>query len=42
MVDDLAFFKAEASYGGVDYGYNAFYTVDDLVDPYMSYTFATV
>lgn len=42
MVDDLAFFKAAASYGGVDYGYTAFYTVDDLVDPYMSYTFATV
>ena len=42
MVDDLAFFKATASYGGVTDGYAAFYTVDDLQDPYMSYTFATV
>ena len=42
MVDDLAFFKAAVSYGSVSYGYTAFYTVDDLVDPYMSYTFATV
>ena len=42
MVDDLAFFKASVSYGSVSYGYHAFYTVDDLQDPYMSYTFATV
>ena len=41
MVDDMAFFRATVSYGGVS-GYTAFYTVDDLVDPYMSYTFATV
>lgn len=40
MVDDLAFFRATASYGGEPYV--AYYTVDDLVDPYMSYTFATV
>ena len=40
MVDDLAFFKVEATYSGTTY--NAYYTVDDLVDPYMSYTFATV
>lgn len=41
MVDDLAFFMVTASYNGVD-GYTAYYTVDDLTDPYMAYTFATV
>lgn len=39
-VDDLAFFRATATYGGKSYV--AYYTVDDIVDPYMSYTFATV
>lgn len=41
MVDDLAFFKCEATYpttGG--HTYSAYYTVDDLVDPYTAYTFA--
>lgn len=41
MVDDMAFFRATVSYGGVN-GITAFYTVDDVTDPYMSYTFATV
>ena len=40
MVNDYAFFKAEVGYGGTTY--NAYYSVDDLVDPYMSYTRATV
>lgn len=40
MVDDLAFFEADATYDGITYV--AYYTVDDLIDPYMSYTFATV
>lgn len=40
MVDDFAFFKVLATYGGVQY--EAFYTVDDQTDPYIAYTFATV
>lgn len=41
MVDDMAFFRATVSYGGVN-NITAFYTVDDVTDPYMSYTFATI
>ena len=40
MVDDLAFFKASAVYNGTTY--EAYYTVDDLADPYVSYTFCSV
>jgi len=42
MVTDLAFFKCEATYGGRAEPYIAFFTVDDITDPYMAYTFATV
>lgn len=40
MVDDLAFFKASAIYNGTTY--EAYFTVDDLADPYVSYTFCSV
>lgn len=40
MVDDVAFFRATANYNNVDHV--AYYVVDDIVDPYMAYTFATV
>lgn len=40
MVDDMAFFRATATYGGNPYV--AYYVVDDIVDPIMAYTFATV
>lgn len=40
MVDDLAIFKAVASYEDVEC--EAFYTVDDLTDPIMAHTTSTV
>ena len=40
MVDDLAFFKCEATYDGKPY--SAYYTVDDVTDPYVAYTFGSV
>lgn len=40
MVDDLAFFKATATYLGVTC--EAYYTVDDLQDPFTAVTMATV
>lgn len=42
MVNDLAFFKCEALYGDRQEPYVAYYTVDDITDPYTAYTFATV
>lgn len=40
MVNDLAFFKCEAVYGSNTY--SAYYTVDDITDPFVAYTFCTV
>ena len=40
MVDDLAFFKCEATYQGKTY--TAYYTIDDITDPFVAYTFSTV
>ena len=40
MVDDLAFFKCEATYQGKTY--SAYYTIDDITDPFVAYTFSTV
>lgn len=40
MVTDLAFFQCEATYEGNPY--SAYYTVDDITDPYVAYTFCTV
>ena len=40
MVDDFEFFKATAAYGGTTC--EAFYTVDDIQDPYTAQTVATV
>lgn len=40
MVDDLAFFKCEATYNSKTY--SAYYTVDDITDPYVAYTYSTI
>lgn len=40
MVDDFEFFKATVAYGGTTC--EAFYTVDDVQDPYTAQTVATV
>ena len=40
MVTDYAFFECDATYDGITY--YAYYTVDDLIDPYMAFTTATV
>ena len=40
MVDDIAFFRLKATYNSHDY--YAYYTVDDITDPYTAYTFATI
>ena len=40
MVEDLAFFKATVVFN--NNSYNAYYTVDDIVDEYTAYTFSTV
>ena len=40
MVDDLAFFRATAVYGGTPHV--AYYVVDDLQDPYVCYVYSTI
>ena len=43
MVTDLAFFKCEATYPTTNgTTYSAYFTVDDITDPYVAYTFCTV